>query len=365
MESIIDSKNHNVKSNQSQKLVLISSFCDNEEKKQVLYKNLLELKKIGVDTLVISPNFIQLPSYIIELCDYFFYTKENPLLSPPVRGYYHWKEYLHPVKKHNQILYLHELHNDYGWAALWQTKKLLQIGLTLDYDNFYHLVYDTKVDEVVKEGILGNEINLVYKTRNRNFGGVWDTTLLFFTLDRETASKVEKEITLKEYLRTNGVAEGEVQKWMDKFNLTSSDKFVEDEIFFFGEHDFHNYSPFKDFKMFISKCRDVNNLSTVNYGYEALEGIAEDDSNWGILPANLRIVFHKIKKPFEITIIINGVKYFETPKEYEYIEYPINTNEVKSLKLEYKGEVINFTEKYNSIIENEIYYKIDKRKPIK
>jgi hypothetical protein len=362
MESIIDSKNHNVKSNQSQKLVLISSFCDNEEKKQVLYKNLLELKKIGVDTLVISPNFIQLPSYIIELCDYFFYTKENPLLSPPVRGYYHWKEYKHPIKQLDQILHLKETHNDYGWAALWQTKKLLQIGLTLDYDNFYHLVYDTKVDEVVKEGILGNKTNIVYRLENRYTGDIWDTTLLFFILDREIAAKVEKEITLEEYLSTNGVAEGEVQKWMKKFNLKNSEKTVQDMIFFFEDYDFFNHSPYPEFKMYLSK-HGLKGEKIVNAGYEAIEGHM-DASNLIPLTDNLRIAFYNIKEPTLVFIIINGVKYQVTPLENEFIEFPISSHDINSIKFEFKGKKIDFTEDYSNIIENEIYYRADQRKPI-
>jgi hypothetical protein len=46
--------------------------------------------------------------------------------------------------------------------------------------------------------------------------------------------KIEKEITLKEYLSTNGVAEGEVEKWKHKFNLATSEHFVKDTNFLLG-----------------------------------------------------------------------------------------------------------------------------------
>jgi len=348
--------------NSNKKLAIISSFCNDEEKIKVLYENLLKLKEIGIDILVLGPNFLPLPPKITELCDYFFYTKENPLLKPPIRSYSHWREYKHPIKQLDQILHLKETHNDYGWAALWQTKKLLQIGLTLDYDVFYHLVYDTNVDEVVKEGILGNETNIVYRLENRYTGDIWDTTLLFFILDREIAAKVEKEITLEEYLSTNGVAEGEVQKWMKKFNLKNSEKTVQDMIFFFEDYDFFNHSPYPEFKMYLSK-HGLKGEKIVNAGYEAIEGHT-DASNLTPLTDNLRIAFYNIKEPTLVFIIINGVKYQVTPLENEFIEFPISSHDINSIKFEFKGKKIDFTEDYSNIIENEIYYRADQRKPI-
>ena len=348
--------------NSNKKLAIISSFCNDEEKIKVLYENLLKLKEIGIDTLVLGPNFLPLPPKITELTDYFFYTKENPLLKPPIRSYSHWREYKHPEKQVDQILHLKETHNDYGWAALWQTKKLLQIGLTLDYDIFYHLVYDTNVDEVVKEGILGNETNIVYRLENRYTGDIWDTTLLFFILDRETATKVEKEITLEEYLSTNGVAEGEVQKWMKKFNLKNSDKTVQDMIFFFEDYDFFNHSPYPEFKMYLSK-HGLKRDKKVNEGYEAIEGHT-DASYPTLLTDNLRIAFYDIKFPLELTIIINGVKYLVSPQEKEFIEFSISSYDINSIKFEFNKKAIDFTEDYSYIIENEVYYRADHRKPI-
>ena len=49
------------------KIALISSYCDTEKKIEILKNNILILKKIGIDTLVISP--ITLTSEIIELSE--------------------------------------------------------------------------------------------------------------------------------------------------------------------------------------------------------------------------------------------------------------------------------------------------------
>ena len=47
------------------KIVLISSYCDTQEKINILSENIKVLKSLGLDTLVISP--ITLPNEIIEI----------------------------------------------------------------------------------------------------------------------------------------------------------------------------------------------------------------------------------------------------------------------------------------------------------
>jgi hypothetical protein len=60
------------------KIALISSFCDNTEKLDLLKKNIQKIKSLGVDVMVISP--LKLDDEMIEICDFLIYTKENPLL---------------------------------------------------------------------------------------------------------------------------------------------------------------------------------------------------------------------------------------------------------------------------------------------
>ena len=70
------------------KIALISTFCDTEEKLNILEKNIIKIKNLGIDVMAISP--IVIPQHIVNLCDYFFYTKDNELLKWPVRMYTHW-----------------------------------------------------------------------------------------------------------------------------------------------------------------------------------------------------------------------------------------------------------------------------------
>jgi hypothetical protein len=322
------------------KVALISTFCDTEIKQNVLEENIKKIKSLGIDVIAISP--ITIPQHIVNLCDYFFYTKDNPLLKWPTRIYTHW--YQMPISE-GRITTLQRGLADYGWAGLHQVKKLSQIALTFDYDMFYHLIYDLEIDEVVENEFKLNDINVVHPRRDPNHPDtLWETTLHFMVFDRELMTKIEKEITLEEYLGTNGMAEGEVLKWKNKFNIPVSDHPVKDKIFYWGDYDFFNYSPFNEFKMFISKNEPI----TIWLG--------EDPVYDEVLPENLRIVFHGFDHMNEIKIQINDVWYIKNPNPWEIIEFPISSQDIKELIFTYNNRSINFTEEYNDIMMNQIYY---------
>ena len=311
------------------KIALISTFCDTKIKQDTLKHNILKIKNLGIDVMVISP--LHLPKDITDLCDYYFETKDNPLLEWPVRAYTHWYKHFHPD---GRILEIHRGLADYGWAALYQFKKLSQLALTFDYDMFYHMIYDLDIDDVVEQELLNNE-NQVYSRRNsKNYNDIWETNLTLVCLNRDLMENIEKDITLDEYLRTNGVAEDEVKKWVDKYNIPISKHFVKDTIFYWGDFDFFDYQIFPEFKMFPSK-----NENSDNY------------------PSNLRIVFHGFNGTIgEIKININGVEYTETPKNYEFIEFPISSQEIDKLTFEYNGKLVDYTEDYSHITRNLVSY---------
>ena len=322
------------------KIALISTYCDTEEKQKVLEENIIKLKSFGVDVMAISP--VEIPQRIINLCDFFFYTKENPLLTWPIRIYTHWYEFRLPD---GRITTLQRGLADYGWAGLYQVKKLSQIALTFDYDLFYHLIYDLEIDEVVENEIKTNQINVIHPRVNPNHPDeIWDTTLHFMIFDRGLMTKIEKEITLDEYLRTNGMAEGEVLKWRDKFNITTSKHTVKDKIFYWGDYDFFDYSPFPMFKMFISKNEPMTIWLGENPVYDH------------ILTENLRIVFHSFDKMDTITIRVNGIEYNLEPQSWEILELPVNSKNVNEITLTYDNLTIDFTDKYEQIVMNQIYY---------
>ena len=322
------------------KIALISTFCDTEEKQNVLKENITRIKNFGVDVMAISP--IPISQEIVNLCDYFFYTKENPLLKWPIRAYTHWYQMGLPD---GRITTLQRGLADYGWAGLHQVKKLSQIALTLDYEIFYHLIYDLEIDSIVEEEFNSGITNIVHPRRNpRNLDEIWETTLQFMIFDRLTMEKIEGEITLDEYLRTNGMAEGEVLKWKEKYNLLISDHPVKDKIFYWEDYDFFDYSPFSEFKLFLSK----NDPMTIWLGENPIYDTT--------LTENLRMVFHGFSEMYEIQIQINGELKKYKPEPWEIIEFPISSRNIQEIIFIYNGNSVNFTDRYNEIMMNQIYY---------
>jgi FkbM family methyltransferase len=324
------------------KVALISTFCDTEKKSQILKENLKTLKKIGLDTMVIVPNFLPVDEEIIRLSDFVFYTKENPLLKYPIRQYTHWYE---QQLSDGRVITLHRGFADYGWAALYQTKKLSQLAMTFDYDIFYHLIYDVEMDDILLNELLSDEVNLIHPRRNPNHPEeIWETTLHFMAFDRNMMEKVEKEITLDEYLSTNGVAEGEVLKWTKKYDLKISEHCVKDKVFYWENFEFFNVSPYPEFKMFLSKNPELQ----IWVGYENPQPVQ--------LTNNIRIVFYDIPENFQINIKIDGLDYSLNPINWEFVELPVDSQSIREIKFEYNGNIIDFSEKYSDTMMNQIFY---------
>jgi hypothetical protein len=323
------------------KIALISTFCDTQEKKDVFLDLVKNVKSLGIDVIAISP--LPLDKEHIEACDFVFFTKENPILGWPTRLFTFWKEF---QVEEGKILTLQRGVGDYSWAALYHVKKLTQIAMGYDYDIFYHMIYDLEFDDNVRSALENFKGNIVYPRRDPNNPEVlWETTLHLMSFDRETMKKIEKEITLDNYLSTNGVAEGEVLKWKNKFGLKGSETSVKDKIYYWKDYDFFNMSPFNGFKMFVSKNEPIDIW------------IGEDDNlKSETLTSNLRIVFYSYKEMSQINIIVNGVNYSVTPKEWEITEFPVDSQSIHNIKFNYNGHEIDYTDEFNNIMMNQVYY---------
>ena len=134
------------------KVALISSFCDTQEKLNILNKNINIIKNLNIDIILISPIF--LPESTTSLCDYYFQTKDNPVLDWPIKSMCIWKE----ISIKNVKYKITGTCGDYGWAGLHQVKQLSEIALLFDYEQFFHMIYDLKIDENVLEGFNSEKI---------------------------------------------------------------------------------------------------------------------------------------------------------------------------------------------------------------
>lgn len=233
------------------KIALISSYCDTEDKLNILKKNILILKNIGTDVMLLSP--ITIDNDIVSLCDFFIRTKENPILRWPIRAHTFWLNF---KNKFGDNLFLHRDIDDYSWANLYQTKKLSEISLTYDYEIFYHMIYDLDITDDIVNDIKEDVVNRTYHRINpKNENEVWNMTLHFMSLDKNNLRYFSDNILYKDYVSKNGFAENYIESILSNLNLSKSTFPVKDVIRHIDSDDenMFNYSRNKNYKIFFSK----------------------------------------------------------------------------------------------------------------
>jgi hypothetical protein len=248
------------------KVALISSFCDNQEKIDVLEKNIKIIKSHNLDVIVISP--FNLPEYLTKQCDYFLITKDNPILDWPARAMYAWRN----LYVNGNRYVMAKTYADYGFAGLTQIKQLSQIALGLDYNQFYHMIYDIKIDENVIGGFYSNRTNSVYPSKRND--DVWAVGLHYLIFNRENLKNFISHINLETYLGVkNGDAFAVLHSLQNKLNYVIESTPIEDEIYYYENFDFFNCSPIEGVKFFIEN--DDEKLNSVKILFYEVVGEKE------------------------------------------------------------------------------------------
>jgi cephalosporin hydroxylase len=292
------------------KVALISSFCDTQEKIDVLEKNIKIIKEHNLDVILISP--LSLPESVLELCDYFFLTKDNPILKFPIRGIYYWRKY-----NFNEVVHeLSSMYPDYGFAGMNQIKQLSEIALNMNYDQFYHIIYDVKIDDNVIEGFYSDKKCNVYPSKRDNT--IWKVGLHYMIFDRVNLQNFISHITLEEYLSDSN---RDAFSWLfdikNKVNYEIENNPIEDEIFYYNNHDFLNSSPIENFKFFIEKNEDVvSNIRIYFYGNEGQKDI-------DIKIGNIKKI-HTVKNHDIIDLGFDKLNYQKVIITVDSIEYDIS-----------------------------------------
>ena len=293
------------------KVALISSFCDNQEKIDVLEKNIKIIKSHNLDVIVISP--FNLPEHIVNQCDYFLITKDNPILDWPTRSMYAWKGFNVNGAKY----VIAKTYPDYGFAGLTQIKQLSQLALGLDYNQFYHMIYDIKIDENVIEGFYSNRTNSVYPSKRKE--DVWTVGLHYLIFNRENLKNFISYINLETYL---GVKHGDAFKVLhtlqDKLNYVIEKTPVEDEIYYYENVDFFNCSPIEGIKFFIEN----------------------DDEN----PASIKILFYDVVGEKEIKVKIGETESAHTISSLYLIDLGFNKFNLQPVTIEVDDTNYDITE---------------------
>jgi len=319
------------------KIALISTYCDNEKKINVLIENIEILKNLGLDVLVISP--IILPETVIKKCDYVFFTKENPILVWPQRAFTFWKT----VYYHGKFVMMHRNVADYGWAALNQIKRLTEIAINHEYDIFYHLIYDVEIDDVIINEIKSNDTNFIHPRINpridpNNVDDFWETTLHFMGFDKQIMTEVLNLITFENYTNGNGFAEGQALMWTKKLPIKIKKEPVKDKIYYWENHDFFDYSKTQNYKLFISK-------------HDECETIKENPPTIEMMDSRVRLFFYDVKTPENIKIICDDIEYNYHIDNNTFITLNNDSTKVKTLQINNE----DYSDIYQKIIRNITY----------
>jgi len=292
------------------KVALISSFCDTQEKLNILNKNINIIKNLNIDIILISPIF--LPESTTSLCDYYFQTKDNPVLDWPIKSMCIWKE----ISIKNVKCKITGTCGDYGWAGLYQVKQLSEIALLFDYEQFFHMIYDLKIDENVLEGFNSEKICNVYPSKRDN--DIWAVGLHFMIFNRNNLKRFISNIHLDSYLSLKGA---DAFVWLHNlqtiFPYKNEPIPVKDEIYYYQGQDFFNHSPIDDLPFFIIKDD------------ETLESI--------------KLLFYPLKNKTDIKVIVDNKIIEEYITDYKIIDLGFNKLLPTEVKIIFKGIEYNFT----------------------
>ena len=61
-----------------------------------------------------------------------------------------------------------------------------------------------------------------------------------------------------------------------------------------------------------------------------------------------------------MSVIINESTFNINPKQFEFVELPINSKEVNTLILNYKNQEYNLSDEYKKVMLNQVYYNYKK-----
>jgi len=298
-------------------LVLISSFCDTDEKVKVIEKNIKKLKENFFDVAIISP--IDLPKQITEISDFIFLTKENPVLDWPIHAMFQWKDYY----INNELYRISNTYGDYGWSGLLHVKRMGEIFTNYDYDFFCYIIYDTILEDKFLEVMKRGHKGLVYPSKRKNV--IWQVGLHLMIFDKKTLKDIIPRINLEDYLSYKDFDAFAFlhNHIVNPLELEIAQEPVEDEIYYYDDYDFFNMSDDKDIKYMISSP------------YEYVD--------------TLKIFFYSVPENLEIKIITNTNENDYIINNFSIIDLGILKEEVKNVILVYNKKTFNITKKIQSI----------------
>jgi hypothetical protein len=272
--------------------------------------------------MVNSP--LPLPSDVINMCDFYVQTKENPLLYWPQKSVMSW---VRNTDKDKEIVIKRAL-IDYGWAALYQTKKLSEYALTYDYDRYYHIIYDTEIDDTVVSTFLSDKKCNFYPFHEHK------VSLHLIALDRENLLKFSNLITFDSYLKFNCIVENWLYDTLINSNLDYKIELekIDDLILFHKDENLFDYS-------------DINGLV-----FFIVKDVVHNDE--------VCLYFYNNKEKINVLITVDGVESSYDISNRDIVNLGFKPYNIKNVLISYDGISSDITEKIKNIIHNVIEIKL-------
>lgn len=317
------------------KICLISTYCNTKEKIDTLDQKIKDLKELGLDVLVYSP--LPLPQFVVEKCDFYFYTKENPVFGWPEFVCVYWRNLYNPKSpsgENNFIggIKLERYETDYGWAGLYQLKKMAHFASSYEYDIYYFMVYDTDLSDIRQE-IENENVNSFFPYTQAN---IFKEVGNFMSFDRDNLITLYNEINYSEYssLPDRG-AETYLEIIAERMKKMEKRKspIVKDTMDTFSKwrkKGFFDLSPFDDFGLFFRK--NVMNKQE-KFSVFLYSDSLEDKG---------------------IKIFLNGLESSHIIQNFDLIDFPVLYEEIKSLEIEYNDHKVDLIDQFNSIHGSQI-----------
>jgi hypothetical protein len=292
------------------KAALISTYCDTQEKTQILLENIKKVKSLGLDAIVIS--ILDLPKEIMQEADFVIFSKENPVPHIDEKCVYGWVV----LPSGRKLLMFAP---DYGYPSLLQLKRLIDFGVSIGYSHLFTMIYDLvitpEVEEVLKNG---RECSFFKSKRVESaIGG------LLTAFSHKEAARFSSLINKKSYFHEFRI----VEDWMNQARIVLGGKIesivLEDSIFCTEFLFQKNHSPFSDFSMFMVKEKSFS------------------------------LFFYDLKHPVSVAYNLNGNAHFLTV-DSESSFYICESHEVQSFEITYDGTTVDLFPDFEKLIRTRL-----------
>tara|TARA_Y100000310_G_scaffold251987_1_gene258630 strand:- start:1043 stop:2752 length:1710 start_codon:yes stop_codon:yes gene_type:complete len=347
-------------SQSAKEVFLITSFCDNEEKIQLLKETLQYLKPLNLPLCVHDPVGVE-ENLIKAGADYLVVDPSNPIPPLTQRSIYATRSL--PC---NDDIVINSHSPDIGSAAVHQLQSGLIYLSSLGYDVVHVINYDVFIDHnffsnMASPKALKYAAVLYCGAHTKNDQG-WSLCCCFYSINLHRCDKIIRSMSFADYI-TSTSASDSFESYVERKILDSIDLAVDKVPFqdvkdlIYDKYSAHFDEGFKEKYQLTGHTKVFIESSTPKtrfwFGRKKTLEIPSEG------PAS--VIFYDIQEAFEAKLIVNG-QIFETKVEkppvpdYFLLESTIKGNNIESAQVIIDGDVV-VDEIYDNFLLNSIEFK--------